>query len=545
MTEVYYSRRNRFEDNILRGHQRKGFQGPKEALTDIELAELTGPRYERPAVMIESLRFVSGDTSRTDSMTAKSHALYEYLMAAARADIEGRGDQEFQVPVKAAQEYLGVARRERIVDYLSVISSTMVTYDFRMPGYKRSQPIPLMLCQIRRHEASGDQMIVYTIHPAVEATILNARRYAMLELNASRKFTSKYTARLYPLLALMAGQTIRNPIEMTPEELAKRVGWPTEDLHFGTFQRLALQPILDDINPAKKKAPAVSMFRVAMQLKRTAGPRSPVEKIVFTVEPNAAPLRQTRAAKLRGTGAHTARRHIEGLDAMHVPATGLIAQAVTKTGKTVTAIRQYWLQTVRGLLRPSNCNHHLAKLLTERGVGHAFCAWVDKFGANVPSFDDDDDVQSSRQPLIIVEKSKQEQKKEHAINVAYQVSRITNDIRPAIPGMPEVPCSYDDAFIKDFADPDMWLMLEGAGVKHHARIRKAFSLTASQDPQQMRKSIYNLASRIETWDLERAAIIASAIILDHKDRAARQKELTQSAPVVATVHAISDEDIPF
>lgn len=546
MTEIFFRRRTLRGNDVIRGEDRTGFQGPKEALTDIELAERTNPRIERPAVMIETLRFVAAreGADPAEAMTAKSHALYEYLMATARLEMEGSAGQEFRVSFAAAKEYLGIDRTDRLREYVSAINETMVTYDFRIDGYQRSGVMPLLLCDYSRHEQTGDQYIVYSMHRAVQQVLLSARRYALLELNAFRKFKSKYTARLYPRLALLAGQNVRPPLEVTPEDLAFQLGWTPNKFHFGNFFNRVLQPIRDDINPAPNREPAVRMFSVEMNLKRGSGRGSPVEMIEFIVTPNTAQMRQVQAATLRGDDANYARRHIDGLAPEHCPAAVLIAQAVTKTDKSVISLRQDWAATITALKNGSDAEHQLVRILNERGVGEAFAAWVDHFGA--------EPITPTAAPATLVveephpqpSSSKQERMKAHAMDVAYRAARMANNIRPGTPGLPEVPHSFSDSLVKTYADPEMWVMLEQAGVSEFSVIQKAFGVMSKQDATEMRKSIYNLSGALADWNIPRAIGIARAVIANQRSAPVEPKKVatpTQSP----TVYELDDEEIPF
>lgn len=548
MTETHYRRRSLKNHDVIRGKDRSGLQGPRGSLTDIDLAERTNPRLERPAVMIETIMFVAAreGADPAEAMTAKSHALYEYLMASARVEMEDNPGQEFHVPFSAAKSYLGIDRTDRLREYVAAINATMVTYDFRIDGYQRSGVMPLLLCDYSRSEQTGEQYIVYSMHRAVQQVILNARRYALLELNAFRKFTSKYTARLYPRLALLAGQNVRPPLEIAPQELAAQLGWMPEKFHWGNFMNRVLEPILDDLSPAAKEEPAVRMFSVEMNLKRGSGRGSPVEMIEFLVTPNAGQMRQMRAATLRGDDAHWARRHIDGLAPEHSPAVELVAQAVTKTDRTVTSIRGDWADTVKTLMAPAGAGHRLRAILNERGVGEAFAKWVDDFGAEPVSIElteEHDTVPPVVEEQVLLP-SKEERMKAHAMDVAYRAAKMANNMRPATHGLPEVTHFFSDDHIRTYADGDMWIMLESACVTEFAVIQKAFGLMSRQEPIQMRKSVYNLAGALSDWNIPQAVSIARAVIANHKPAPVDTKKVDIPEPT-PKVYELEDEEIPF
>ncbi|NKL63326.1 RepB family plasmid replication initiator protein [Rhizobium leguminosarum bv. viciae] len=520
MQTTFFKRRSARKNDVIVGADRRGFQGAEEALVDIELAEETCPRFERPAVMIETLRFVSAreGSEPAEAMTVKAHALYEYLMASARLQLEHQDGQEFRVSFPDAKTYLGIDRTDRLREYVSAINETRVTYDFRTEGYQRSGTMPLLMCDYVKHD-DGQQFIAYSMHRAVQEVILTARRYGWLELNAFRKFRSKYTARLYPRLALLAGQSVRKPLSTSPEKLAEELGWAPDRFHWGNFMSRVLEPILVDINGGEKTAPSVSRFRVEMKLVRGTGRGSPVAEIVFDVIPNENLTRQSRAAKLDTLHAASARLHIDGLDVGHTPAMVLVAQAVTATGKSVFQIRDEWKATVVALLAAENQRHHLRKLLDERGVADAFAAWVDSYGMSVPTTDMQELPEVKTGVVLVEPLPRAQRRKEHAIDQAGRAMKQANNVRPGNGDLPDTPHEYADSIIATYADAEMWSMLEGAdGLPETdaAVIQSAFGVLARQDAPQMRKSIYNLAGSISAWDLPRAVRVSRAILANNR-----------------------------
>lgn len=521
MPDRVYRRPDPRRKAVLTGAERSGYQGSAATLTDLDLADVEEPRYEYPAALIDTMRFVAAveGTSSTDVMTATSHALQAYLIANARRLLNGQETPEFSVGFKAAMTYLGINSADRLRTHVDAINRTMVTFDLRIPGYRRSVARPLMTCNCDRMDNDGQPVIAYALDPAVRDVMLSARRYALLELNAFRRFRSKYTARLYPSLALLAGQNITSPFVSTPQALAERLGWFPRKFHWGSFLSRVLQPILDDINPADKKPPAVTGFRVEMELVRKSargeGRSGEVKEIIFHVLPRTPGMRRQPAARLGIVEAAVARSHIAGLDDQHTPAVELIAQAVTATGSNVFQIRDDWAATVRALLHGSNAGHRLRDLLEKHGVGAAFAEWVDKHGMSIPSIDEDHidlGAPLPTEPVFLVEKTKAERMKDYAMEVANCAMKQANNIRPGRGRMPDTPNCYDDDHILVYADPQMWTMLESGGVEEAALIKAAFGRIADQEPSQMRKSLYNLGGAIADWNLVRAKKIARAIM---------------------------------
>ena len=553
MSDKVYRRPNHRRKAVLTGADRGGFQGSAATLTDLDLADVEEPRFEYPAVLIETTRFLAATdgTAPTDAMTATSHALHAYLIANARRLLNEQDNPELSISFEAAMRYLGIGRTDRLRTHVDAINRTMVTYDLRIERYRRSVARPLLSCDCDRTDANGQPVITYALDPAVRDVMLSARRYGLLELNAFRHFRSKYTARLYPSLALLAGQTVAKPFVATPQALAELLGWFPRQFHWGSFLARVLQPILDDINPADKKPAAVSAFRVEMELIRCERRGGMVKEVLLNVVPRTLGMRRQPAARLCVLEAAVARSHIAGLDNRHTPAVELIAQAVTATNSNVFQIRDDWAATVRALLHPSNTGHWLRDLLERYGVGAAFAKWVDRHGMVIPPIGEElhnADVAARIEPVIDVEKPKAERMKDYAMHVGNTAMKQANNIRPGGGPIPDMPHCYDDDHILIYAEPQMWTMLESGGVEGAALIQAAFGRIAGQEPIQMRKSIYNLGGAIANWDLVRAKKIARAIMTNSGPAS---KTTSTSPPNIQRVPARwsddlrDDEVIPF
>ncbi len=516
MDTPIYRRRTRRDNNVLTGADRRGFRGPEAALQDRVLADLVQPRFELPAVLIKTMRFapIAPGANPAAGMTAGAQALLYLLLANARLHLNGENDQQFTLGSAAARNYLGLTRIDRLRAGLDAINETRFTLDLRLNGFKRSAPHPLMVCDLNRSTNQPGSTICYRLHPALVHIMRSSRRYAMLELNAFRRFRSKYAARLYPMLALTAGQSVTRPLAFSPEDLAARLAWTPDAFHWGSFEARVLQPMLADFQGSDGTTPAITAFRTELEIVRGTGRGKLVQQIVFHVVPNARSTRHWRPERLGAIDAAIARAPLPGLAPGHTPAVALVAQAAAATSLTVVKIRDDWAATVKSLMKPSNATHRLRMLLDGYGVGIAFAAWIDMFAMVVPPVDDDVTIgpQGDETSLSCPEPSRSERMKENAISVASHVMKQANNIRPGLGLRPDMPFEFEDDDVRVYADCDMWLMLTAAGVEQAALIQMAFGRISAQTTSQMRKSIYNLSGAIAEWDLDRAQRVAKAII---------------------------------
>lgn len=178
------------------------------AMTDPKEGSRQEPQVEKAARLIESMRIEGAD-----NLTARDQAVYEYLLAQARAD--GIENGVHTLALGDVLAFLGINDSDRLWQSLERIAGTLVSYDIRNGGRRRAK---FSLLSIALDEAvmAGMSLVRYEVPALVRETILAERSFAMLEINAFPKFRSRYTARLYPRLALRAGQA-----EALPPRIAR------------------------------------------------------------------------------------------------------------------------------------------------------------------------------------------------------------------------------------------------------------------------------------------------------------------------------------
>ncbi len=338
----------------ITGADRNGIQGDLSAVLDKTRIEKEDPRAERPLVMIRSLRYV-GDTEGATpaaAMSAKSHALYEYLMASARTQIATTEDHV--VRFADAMAYLDTPRADRIREYVEAINGTFVAYDFTdEDGSRRAaNRIQLLQCEdVTR--ASGTRVIEYRMHPSVRKVILAATQYAHLEVAAFARFRCKYSARLYPKLAYVAGLDEQHPLVFKPEELAEELGWVGKKgvFHWGHFESDVLKPAMDDMFGAANGSTSakVRRFSADYELRRAARRGRPVEAVIIRVGKAKKHLAETQKPPIDATERDRIREMFERakLDtATEVPNEEILAQAAGKLDVGIVLVAERWITTL-------------------------------------------------------------------------------------------------------------------------------------------------------------------------------------------------------
>jgi hypothetical protein len=343
---------------------------------------------DMPAVMIKTIRYVgsSEGASPAEAMGVKAHALYAYLMASARLDLVN--ETSHQVAYEDAKKYLQIERTDRLQEYMEALNKTMVSYDFTEKDGVRNvgKSIQLLSCRTRIMP-DGKRYIRYSMPDDVRTVILAAKSYTWEELAAFSKFTSKYAARLYPLLALRAGMSFEKPepLVFEIEELAEQLGWSFESgrLKFSHFEARCLRPALADI------AENVQRFRVLEYKPLHADTRGrPVVRISITVSQAVRPLEErqrmeTSAADQKNLASLMRQR---GLSMQtEVPAMDTLQRAATALNIRTLDVARRWAEVLeRAREQPtlpfgsvgSDIGQDILDALESRGVGAAFGLWL-------------------------------------------------------------------------------------------------------------------------------------------------------------------------
>jgi hypothetical protein len=375
--------------NKVRGADRKGFHGSGMlAMLDEKVAQREQPTVDRSGVLIKDLRIIGADKDGDrieDVLTAQGSALYEFLMAAAR--IQGLDSNEFKVSFDDAKRYLGISHNARLISLADQLRETTVIYDFVLDRVERWGEMPLLMTDFSKNW-DGKQYIHYSMHNAIRRVILETEQYCQLEINAFPKFSSKYTARIYPRLALMAQmhETMRRPWRITPEELAEMIGFKfSGKFHFGNFEKGVLDPVRSDI------CQWVTRFKASYEVVRKPGRGNPVDYIEWTTTSATKVLHELRKAPLDAAGYEELRATITEHDKIFklMPSIELLRLGKTRTRWEEKELLEMWKQALVATGKADDCNvpftsgpkllkgYQLFCRLQDHGVGSAFEMWVE------------------------------------------------------------------------------------------------------------------------------------------------------------------------
>lgn len=363
--------------HIRRGKDRRGIRaGSFEKETSSERHLLDNPQVERALNLIETMGVFGADR-----LTAQDIAVHEYLMACARR--AGIDKPKHSVEMGRLTDYLGVSKPERVWQSLERLMSTLVKYRIVDPKTSRRAIKPLLeqvACSTNR--LTNKTVIHYAIPGVIRDTILESRSWAWLDINVFPKFATKYTGRIYPKLALMAGYDyrVRHPWTPTIEELATFIGYsePGDEIHVGSFFR-AIDKVLADLEEH------VDRFTVTcVKPRRGSGRGAPYEGTFFFQTSDAAKgLYSHRPAVLGPTQINRIefRRHSPLASREH-PETRWFAQAQTMTGIDGDELSDRWRSNVADArLHPEKrfgamSGAFLTSVLDDEGVRQAFRLWV-------------------------------------------------------------------------------------------------------------------------------------------------------------------------
>jgi hypothetical protein len=351
------------------GAERKGIRGDiRLVLSDQRAPIEKEPTAQKSAALISSVRYFGDREGRTpaEAMTASSAALYEYLMARWRPTLKDK--ETCEVSYADAKAYLGIEKTSRLRSYMSALSSTWVSYDFldKEEGFRRrGSRVQLLNCEELVHEVSGEHFIGISMFPGVRKAILESDRWANIELGAYPRFSSKYTALLYPTLALMSGREHRPALRWTPEQLAQILGWQPDVFKFSNFESRVLKPVLDDIRNHVRR------FQVRCAYVRAATRGRPVVEIVITVGKACKMPEEFQKAEMHSRD-RTAVLQIAKSAAIdlntQMPGEDYLRRAATRLRVSVTEVASMWTEAFADPLT--------MKMLEEDGLLVAFEGWV-------------------------------------------------------------------------------------------------------------------------------------------------------------------------
>lgn len=201
----------------------------REALARRNGLHLVAPESPRPVEML--LTRVSLDGS--DALTADDEALYDMLISLAYADDKTMTAETTAIKYGRLIKYLGGRhKRVEVQRALERLETTRVRFGFHWGSdNRRFARVPLLTSWDRLER--DDDVLEYTLPRPIRALMATQSEYAYLELAALPRMESKYSSRLYRVLAWTArkrkwkpGGENRFSLSHTPEQLADLVGFP-------------------------------------------------------------------------------------------------------------------------------------------------------------------------------------------------------------------------------------------------------------------------------------------------------------------------------
>ncbi|WP_313196054.1 hypothetical protein [Shinella zoogloeoides] len=215
---------SRDEDSAHRARDRRGIRAGdlvREAVSD---NDVSNPRVEIPYALTKgkTFRIIEG-AEVADRLTAADQALWYYLFARAKTDInklakvgsdEGLRDREayrgearvHKVTVADMLAYLGLKNPARLRECLERIGETMARYDIRYRGTRLTKPVPYLTIHPMPEKLRSRDEIAFEIHPEIRVCMLLSRKYVTVDLNALPQFKSRYSVRLFVKLSQLASR---------------------------------------------------------------------------------------------------------------------------------------------------------------------------------------------------------------------------------------------------------------------------------------------------------------------------------------------------
>jgi hypothetical protein len=369
--------------------KRKGFnsQSGMKSMTDKALGEIEQPTVDKSQALIKHLRFigkVQKGAAPEDVLTAQGAALYEFLMASARIQgIDQPG--EYRVSYDDAKKYLQIEHNKRLEALATQLKDTQVEYDFKIEGWgNRWGKMPLLFTDFAIDQ-DRKKYIMFSIHPAVREVIRSRETYTRLEINAFAQFKCKYTARIYPRLAMIAGfhAAYRKPWKITPQELAKLIDFKfSGEFHFGNFEKGCLKKVMEDIRQH------VTRFEATLKVHQRPSRGSPVDYLEFTMSTDTKHLREHGKVPMTAGEYKALNAELKGDETQffaEMPSAELLRIGGTKTGYGPTELLRKWKNAIAQMHKyPRACLPDVGLLTGEKvlehffswGVGAAFELWL-------------------------------------------------------------------------------------------------------------------------------------------------------------------------
>ena len=260
-----------------------------EAVSTRSLTKIA-PESPRPLEMLDAVEITSADI-----LTADDAALHELLISAAYEADKGMSSDFTSIPVTTALKFLGDhARRDALKISMRRLMSTTVSYGTKKT--RRFENVPLLFSWLESTEK--EDVIRYSLPEPIRILMREMPAYAYLELAPISQMKSKYSVRLYRVLAAAAAREKWVPggenkviVSATLEDLFSWTGFALDKdgaMSFGKFR----QRVLADLD---KELSTVRRFGLRVEEIRKEGRGRPLERVDFHLNLRAPSHHLTRA----------------------------------------------------------------------------------------------------------------------------------------------------------------------------------------------------------------------------------------------------------
>jgi len=252
------------------------------------------------------------EITSADILTADDAALHELLISAAYESDKGMSSEFTSLPVSIALRFLGDhARRDALKISMRRLMSTTVSYGTKKT--RRFENVPLLFSWLESTEK--EDIIRYSLPEPIRILMREMPAYAYLELAPISQMKSKYSVRLYRILAAAAAREKWTPegqnkviVSATLEDLFSWTGFALDKdgaMSFGKFR----QRVLADLD---KELATVRRFGLRVEEIRKEGRGRPLERVDFHLNLRAPSHHLTRTTF--EPGEHKL-HHVGGIDA--------------------------------------------------------------------------------------------------------------------------------------------------------------------------------------------------------------------------------------
>ncbi|WP_240578411.1 replication initiation protein [Ochrobactrum sp. A-1] len=260
-----------------------------EAVSTRSLTKIA-PESPRPLEMLDAVEITSADI-----LTADDAALHELLISAAYEADKGMSSEFTSLPVSTALKFIGDhARRDALKISMRRLMSTTVSYGTKKT--RRFENVPLLFSWLESTEK--EDIIRYSLPEPIRILMREMPAYAYLELAPISQMKSKYSVRLYRVLAAAAAREKWTPngdnrvtVSASLEDLFQWTGFPADKdgaMSFGKFR----QRVLADLD---KELATVRRFGLRIEEIRKEGRGRPLERVDFHLNLRAPSHHMTRA----------------------------------------------------------------------------------------------------------------------------------------------------------------------------------------------------------------------------------------------------------